>query len=274
MLTMVSAQSSGGDTLLLPLMDSSGGYIVKDIQGLDPVKATLVSTAFAQLDGAQLHNARRETRNIVMKLGLEPDYISNNVASLRTDLYKFFMPKSMITFSLYADDVLWGTTETVVETCDNNMFSADPEVDISLICYDPDFYAPDPVTLSSSTVSSSTTTEIDYEGTSDTGILFTITFPGPYSGISLYNRRPDMITDTIDLSASFLAGDVLEINSNPLSKGVTIIRSGLRIPSLYSLNYPQSSWISLKQGSNLFRAYLPGASIPFSLEYTPKYGGF
>jgi hypothetical protein len=50
MLTMVTVQNPSG-TLFLPLTDASQGYVVKDIQGLDPVKASLASSTMAQMDG-------------------------------------------------------------------------------------------------------------------------------------------------------------------------------------------------------------------------------
>ena len=99
---------------MLPLLDSSGGYSVKDIQGLDPGKASLVSTMLAQMDGGQLHNARRDPRNITMKLGIESDYLTNSVAGLRSGLYDFFMPKQSATLGFYFDDVLTALTTVTV----------------------------------------------------------------------------------------------------------------------------------------------------------------
>ncbi len=272
MLTMVTVQNPGG-TLLLPLMDSSGGYVVKDVQGLDPVKATLTSSTLAQVDGAQAQHARREPRNIIMKLGLEPDYAVTSVAGLRSNLYNYLMPKSPVTFALYSDDVLWGTTDAVVESMENNMFTADPQVDVSLICYDPDFYAPAPTVVDGSTVSTSDTQTIAYPGTSDTGIKFTLTFPGTADEIRLYNQRPDQVLDILRITGSFLANDVLTVDTNPGSKKITVTRAGLTFSVLYYLD-PTSTWISLMKGNNLFRAYYSGSAIDFSLEYTAKYGGF
>jgi hypothetical protein len=273
MLTLVTAQNPAAGTLLLPLQDSSGGYSVKDIQGLGPVKATLTSSQLAQMDGGQLHNARREPRNILMKLGLEPDYVSNSVASLRTDLYEFFMPKSMVTMGFSFDDVLTGITDCMVESADTNMFTADPEYNISLMSYDPDFLAPDPVIVNGSTTSGTATTTIPYPGTSDTGIIFSVTLTAVSTAIKLYNTRPDLKTQIIDILGSFLAGDQIVINTNPKQKAITIIRSGLNISALFYLQLG-SEWISLGRGDNKFRAYYTGTSLPYTVQYTTRYGGF
>jgi hypothetical protein len=272
MLTMVKAMNSKLGVLELPLLDSSGGYSVKDIQGLDPVKATLVSTQLAQQDGGQLHNARREPRNITMKLGIESDYITNTVAGLRMALYDFFMPKLPITLGFYFDDILVGSTDVVVESAEANMFSADPEIAISAIAYDPDFYAPDPVIVSGTTTNTLTTTAINYSGNSDAGIIFTLTFPGTASALKLYNTRPDNVTQIIDLVGSFIASDQLIINTIPGQKAITIIRSGLQLSALSYMK--PSQWISLMAGQNDFRAYYTGSGISYTVQYTPKYGGF
>jgi Siphovirus-type tail component, C-terminal domain len=269
---MVTIQNAQSGTLILPLADFSGGFIVKDIQGLDPVKATLTSSALAEIDGAQFQHARREPRNITMKLGLEPDYVTTTVASLRSELYDYFMPKSAVTLGFYFDDVLYATTVGVVESMENNMFTADPQVDISLMCYDPDFYAPDPVVVNGTTVSDATTHEIDYEGTSDTGIVFTLTFPGTASELWLYNTRPDNVMNLFRVSGSFLANDIFQVNSNPGSKSVTINRGGTKFSVLYYLD-AGADWPSLMRGPNLFRAYASGAGVPYTVVYTPRYGG-
>lgn len=151
MLTQVDITNGQSDTLSLYILDSSSGYEVRDIQGLDPVNATLTTSTIAQLDGVQPQNARRDVRSIVLKLGLKPDYVASTVQSLRTALYDWFMPKENIALSFYLDDALFVTTQGQVEDFQNAMFSADPEVDITIVCYDPDFYSNAPQVLSAVT---------------------------------------------------------------------------------------------------------------------------
>ena len=73
LLKTLKVTNSRGFTLDLPLEDISGGFIVKGIEGLGPVKATLVSSSFANMDGEQYHSSRRKARNLIVKLGLDPD---------------------------------------------------------------------------------------------------------------------------------------------------------------------------------------------------------
>jgi hypothetical protein len=273
MLTMVTIDSIQSGVLPLPLMDSSAGYIVKEIGGLDPVKATLVSSSRAQTDGAELHNKKREPRNITMRLGLDPDYVTNDVAILRSNLYRYLMPKSTIVFGIYDNDILFGTTEAVVEDFVASMFTPDPEINISLMCYDPDFYAPAEVLINGNTVSDMTTMAVSYPGTTDTGILFSIDFPANIGGVWINNTRPDGDTDTMEIQGTFLAGDTLTVNTNNGKKSVIMTRAGIDTPVLYWLS-KESNWILIKNGVNLVRVYAVGPPIPYTLQYTAKYGGF
>jgi Phage tail protein len=270
-LTIVESTNVRGDTLSLKTLDASNGYVVKEIDGLDPVNATLTTSSLAQRDGAQPQNARRDTRNITMKIGLEPDYVSTTVQSLRSNLYNWFMPKSNLTFAFYLDDVLYVVASGQVETNENSMFSADPEVDISIICYDPDFYAPDSVTISEDTVSDTTTQSIDYPGTSDAGVIFTLSIDRDLTDLALYNTAPDNTIQLFSLSGVFVSGDVLTINTIPGQKGITLTRSGLTSSVLYYVD-DSSVWLSLQEGVNLFRALASGDGIPYTLVYTAQYG--
>jgi len=272
MLTLLDITNARGDTLHLPILDSSAGYIVRDIEGLDPVKAVLTSSSMAQVDGAQAQNARRDIRNITMKLGFDPDFVTNTVQSLRSALYDYLMPKDNILLGFYIDGQIYAVTEGQVEDFNNSMFSADPEVDISILCYDPDFYGPAEETLTSATVSDTNTNTITYEGSSETGVIFTLNVNGLVSTFSLYNTTPENEVQVFTVHGSFGIDDVVTISTIPGSKSVTLLRAGVETSILYDLD-PTSDWISLKKGDNQFRAFSPGSPIPYTVTYVPKYGG-
>lgn len=273
MLTRVDLTNVRSDTLSLALADASNGYAVREIQGLDPVNASLTSSTMAQLDGAQPQNARRDTRNITMKIGLTPDYITSTVDSLRQSLYDYLMPKALVNLGLYKDESLYAITSGQVETFENNMFSSDPEVDISIICYDPDLYAPAAITANDNTTTTTSTTAYNYLGSSDTGVIFTLNVNRALSGFSLYNTSSDNSSQVFTMTGSFISGDVITVNSIPGKKAVTLTRNALTTSALSYVD-PTSSWVLFKRGVNLFRAVTDSPVIPYTLTYTPKYGGF
>lgn len=271
MLTVVEATNILGSTLRLPLLDTSKGYSVREIDGLGPVAATLTSSSLAQVDGTQAQNARRESRNITMKLGFTPDFVNTTVQSLRSVLYDYFMTKALVDLNFYIDDVLTMVTSGQVETFDNPLFTADPEADISILCYDPDFYGPAPLTLSSSTRSDTNTSLITYTGNSEAGLIFTLNVNRALTDFWITLQRPDNQRQKMEITGSFVAGDVITIDTRPGSKAVTLMRSGISSSILAGFD-ETGTWLSFQKGPNQFGAFAAGAGIPYTMVYTTQFG--
>jgi hypothetical protein len=253
-LTAVAITNSRGSTLTLPLADTSNGYAVRDIEGLDPVDATLTTSSIAQQDGAQPQNAQRITRNITMKIGLEPNWATETVRSLRAGLYDYLMPKANITMGFYFDGELSAVIAGQVESFDNTMFSADPEVDISIINYDPDFYGPAPVEVEGLTkADTSAPILIEYDGTSDAGFIFTLDIDQDIQDVTITNSGPDGLFQKMTLTGPFENEDVVTINTIPGSKSIVRTRGVLTTSALTGFD-PTSTWLTLRKGTNTFRA--------------------
>lgn len=272
MLTKVEVDNLQGQTLSLPLDDISGGYVVKDITGLDPVKATISSSAFAQLDGATFQGARREMRNILMKLGIEPDYAATSVSELRNDLYAFFMPKTDVQLRFFMDDVIFASIMGKVESCEAPPFTKDPELSVSMLCFDPSFISPDPTVVAGNTVANSTEQTINNPGTVEAGYVFQLNVNRSISGFSIYNRRPDGTIRQMDVALALVDGDVVKISTELRNKYATLTRGGVTTSILYAIS-PSSSWAALNPKNNFYRVLVSGAAIPFTLTYTARYGG-
>lgn len=274
MLNGFQAKSSRGETLELLLGDISQGYVIKSIDGLDPVKANVVSSSFANLDGEQYQSARREKRNIVIKLGMNGAFVVGGVRKLRARLYDFFLPKSQISLRFLSSasdepslDIL-GT----IESLEAPLFAQDPEATISILCFDPDFYDAVPVAFSGVSNWDSTRQSVTYSGTVETGFIFRLNVNRTIANVGVYNIPPDGVERKMDIAAALVAGDVLEISTVPGAKRVTRIRGGVSTSILYNLS-SFSDWIRLFSGVNQFRVAIEGAAIPYTLTYTTKYGG-
>ena len=272
MLTLVEVRTSHGDLLGMPLGDVSNGFSVEEIEGLDPVKATLVSSSFAKMDGEQYQSSRRETRNIKLKLGLEPDYLTNSVRDLRKRLYLFFMPKSLVNLKFYMSSGLIVDIVGRVESFETPLFAKEPAVDISIVCFDPDFISPTLGSLSGMSTATMTETLIQYDGTVESGISMVMPVNRTLSALTIYHRPSDGTLRLLDFSAPLVAGDSLKINTVAGNKSVTRTRTGTLSSVLYGVS-PQSSWIELLPGDNYIRVYAVGAEIPFTIEYKNRYGG-
>lgn len=268
----VEARNTNGDLLVLELEDVSDGLVVTEIDGLGPVKASVISSNFAQLDGTDYQNSSRAERNIVIKLALEPDYVSTSVYDLRDRLYNFFMTEAEVALRLYLINDLVVDTVGRVEDFDPKIFTQEPSVDISILCFDPDFIDITPVEIDGNTVSTSTETTVAYPGTSPVGFLFTLEVDRTLSAFTLYHRAPGGSLYSMDVAGSFVAGDIVRISTVNRQKYATLTRSGMTTSLLNGVSV-QSTWFQLVRGNNTFRAYATGAAIPYTVEYTPRYGG-
>lgn len=269
---LVEVRTDRGLLLSLPLDDQNEGFLVKSIDGLDPVDATLTYSSIANQDDEQEQSSKRVKRNIVLKLGYEPDYVNDSVKKLRDRLYGFFMPKSQVRLRFYSDDM--PTVEIVgrVEKMNAPLFARDPEATISILCAKSNFVGLDTLTFGGNTTSAATEQTVLYDGSIETGGLFTITPNRSLSSFTIYNRLPDDSVLSQAFAYSLLAGDSLEINSVTLSKSARLTRAGSTTSALYGIS-PYSQWLNLFPGENKIRIAAAGAAIPWTFKYANKYGG-
>lgn len=272
MLTYFEVRNPRGELFTLSLEDDSSGFLVEDIDGLEPVKATLVSSSFASIDGSQYQSSRRENRNLTIRLELSPDHLTETVFDLRNKLYRFFMPKLAVNLRFYMSEGFSVDISGRVESCNPVIFSSEPKVDISIVCFDPDFVDTTPIILSGSTVSTSVDTKVEYTGSVETGFTFALNVDRSLSAFTIYNRLPDNTLQILDFSAPLISGDVLTISTIGGDKSVTRNRAGVVTSLLYGMS-PQSSWIEFFPGDNDLRVYATGAAVPYTITYSNRYGG-
>jgi hypothetical protein len=274
MLSRIEVRNPQGSLLSLLMEDTNAGYSIQDFGGIGPVKATIVSSSFAQLDGVQFHSTRREARNLTLRLGLEPVYGGYSVGQLRQNLYDFFMTEMPVNLRCVMDADEAGLEVDiygVVESCEPAIFDKTPVVDVSIMCANPDFFNRVPVTLSGSSTAGTTETLISYLGTVETGIKFALNVDRSLAEFAIYLKLPSTELQILEFNTPLVSGDVLNINTIKKEKSVTLTRLGVTSPILYGVT-PQSSWVELRKGSNYIRVYATGAAVPYTLEYTTKYG--
>jgi Phage tail protein len=274
MLTKVDIDDLQGHTLSLPMQPTTPGYIVREIEGLDPVKATITATEFGQLDGSQFQSARREPRDLKLRIGLEPYFAGgSSVSALRTALYRCAMPKGTVKLTFYIDDVASYTISGVVETFETPLFAKDPEVSIGVRCMDPDFLAISETTVNGNSVSTTTEQTVTVDGTVEAGYIFTLSVNRTgVAGFTLYNRRPDGSMAQLDVTLALTTGDVVKISTQPKNKYATLTRGGSTTSILYAVSN-SSKWGPLYPDLNYIRVLISGAAIPYTIVYTNRYGG-
>jgi hypothetical protein len=273
MLTVVNATSAQGSLLSLPLGEVNSGIFIKEIGGLDPVKATIVSTSFPGVTGEVYQASKREARDVKLKLGLEPDYISEEPKDVRRRLYQFFMPNTKVDLQFVDSDGLVVDISGMIETFESPIFVQEPEVDISVRCFNSDFIEHlNQVEITGNTVSNTLDTEINYVGSVEAGIEFYLHVNRDIDEFTIYNTMPNGQFRQFDFAWPLHDGDQINLSTIPGKKFVTLTRAGVDSSLLYAKS-PQSSWIDLYPGTNLLRVYAEGAPIPYELYYDNRYGG-
>lgn len=269
-----------GESLTLELMfPEKSGFVIRDINGLGPSKATINSTPIATGDGSMYNSARVSSRNIVLSLGFlfKPD-----IETVRQLSYKYFPIKKKVQLIFKTDNRLC-STYGYVESNTPDIFSSDSGTQISINCPDAYFYSlgDDGTTVTvfsgvepnfSFPFSNESTSEkkiqfgiirntqeknIIYTGEVETGVLITIHAIGVASNITIYNTgtRDMMKIDTAKLAAmtgsGIIAGDDIIINTVQGQKSITLLRNGVYTNILNCLDR-DSDWFQITKGDNLF----------------------
>lgn len=271
MLQTVRVSNDRGEKLVLKLEDVVGGVYVKSIDGLDPVKATIVTSDNSGRDGIQYQNSRRDGRNIVFKLGMEASFDAGSIQTIRSKLMGFFMTKSRVTLEFIRSEAPSVSIEGRVEDSSFPLFARDPEGSVSILCFNPDFEDKTKMVHPGETNIGNMNNYLDYEGTVETGFVFQIFPTRSIEGFSVFHKAGDDVTRLWEYKGDLVRGDKLEFNSTPGSKRVVLTRNGVTESVLYGMT-PTSDWLELYQGRNNFVVVVEGTPIPYSISYTNKFG--
>ncbi len=104
------------------------------------------------------------------------------------------------------------------------MFTQEPTVELSILCFDPDFYDPIPVILSGNTTGSASSPEtpVLYEGTVDTGIVFKLMPQRLIYEVTIFHRPPNDDLRSLEVDYTLNAGDVLTVTTISGKKSVIL----------------------------------------------------
>lgn len=271
MLNKVQVITALGAVLELPLDGFGNEYIVEDIEGLDPNKATMLTSSTVLQDGVEDQGSREEGRDIILKLEYDMNHPSS-VSSRRHKLYQFLMPQSLVTLRFFMEDMPVVDIVGRVENMDAPMFAKEPKATISVFCHKPAFYSKDVYTFSGNTTDTVEAVDLTYNGTSPAPISFDLRPNRTMTGVTLYQNLSNGAGFTLQYVGSLLAGDLLEIETAKGFKGAWLTRAGVRKSVLNGIA-PNATWLNLYPGENALRAFVAGAAVPYTIEYRERFGG-
>lgn len=278
------------------------GFIIKNIDGLGPVKANINFKELATNDGAIDNSARLSSRNIVMSLQFIE---SPTIEETRLKSYKYFPIKRNIKFLIETDNRICETIGRV-EANVPTIFSNAEGCQISILCSNPYFYSAgenganqtifygtDPLfefpfsnesltedLIEFGSIENRTEGTIYYDGDAEIGITIRIHAVGEAAGLVIYNTKTREIMRINDdklkslIGSGIQAGDEITITTSRGEKGIYMLRSGVTINILNSLEKP-IKWFQLSKGDNTF-AYTASAgltNLQFRIENKVIYEG-
>lgn len=289
MLTHIEAHSPRADIdeLTLSIGNVETDTIqIRNIDGLGPVKASVNTTPFGSSDGEFSNGNIVGKRNIVMTVGLNPNWIDQSVENLRSLLYAYFIPKAGVTLRFFSDERPSCEIFGWVEGCEPIIFSKDPQVQISIICPQPDFVGVDSVIIQGEIKSDveviegfidpEDATEIDYEGTVSTGFKLTLTpsvaVPAYTGHFIIVNKTPELVTIQFETTVD----ETQDVEFSSI-KGQKYLRlfTGVPVNILHLAISPSGpfKWAQLQPGLNTFGVVSGTEGQEWVLEYFNRYGG-
>ncbi len=134
------------DLLQLDFNGLSGDYLITNIQGLSPAKATMNTNEAALIDGALFNSSKVNMRTINIAFTIE-----NRVEYNRLFAYAVLRPKKSVTLH-YQSSLLDVTIEGYVESFDVTHFEAKQVATVAIICPSPYWKSAEAVITEMSTI--------------------------------------------------------------------------------------------------------------------------
>ena len=278
MLTSIEVSSpSAREVLVLPLEESEDplqriDYFVRNIDGIDPVKASFSSIEMAHSDGVFIQNTSLDSRNIVINISPNPDYIDKTVQALRGNLYRYFMPKNHVTIRFVDDTVVAREISGIVESFETSIFSKEPSFTISILCPNPNFSSIEESVKTFQTTAQSERTELLYSGSSETGVVLRMLATTPLSDFRFEIQSENGVIQTFTYNGHIPVNNAIVIDTNFRKRRIHLVTGSVSKTVLYNVS-TQSVWPQLYPGSNLIRVYTIAVPQTYTLTYTNKFGG-
>jgi len=242
-------------------------YIIKKIEGLGPVAASIVTTSYSAQDGETYQSAKAGMRNVVLTLGYRANYaVGDSIQKVRRDLYASLPPKADIKLRFIDDEGVTVDINGYVETHEPAIFSEEPEVVISILCPQPYFRGLKAVVLDGYT---NTAIDTNYVGDALTGFFLELFVDREISMVTVKNN----LDRDIVFNGGLYNGDKLAISTVKGEKSIRRTRTSDTVSVLGGLI---SGSLSMDIGPLIeyIRVTVPNSvQIPLTITYTPMYVG-
>lgn len=248
---------------------------IRSITGLDPVKATINTSQFVSVPGGVFSGSNIPSRNVVLTLKPNPDWVTWTVESLRKLIYLYFPSGSPVQL-VFEDDVKPPVTIFgYVEDCSVNPFVKDVELQVSIICPDPYFSSLNPIVVTGRTVNAYSPANVTYNGEIPAGVILEIDdHSGEADATRLQIQTMDPATGVFIVDGTVNPEQKFIMSSLPGNKYVDTVRltTGVVVGLLGKIE-DGYSWPTLSPGSNPVSIITDAGSHDWTLTYYERFGG-
>lgn len=248
-------------------------YVLKAASGLGPPDSDILLAG--KVGNGALYKGRRvPDRNIVLRIGMNPDYsLSDPVGSLRDKLYNLLESSAggLITINLIDSVRQTLTIQGAVEKFEVPVSNKEIEVQISFLCPDPFFTTTADVTESPGV----STYNVTYLGTAPVGFLMTIGPNGNQTGNWLRVTK-SQTGEYIELDGTTTTNYYYRIDTREGQRIIRLSTGGVSGTYNVAMNRLDLgySWFKLTPGLNTFvLTTMTGSPLVNSITYRPSYWG-
>lgn len=272
MIHSITATNPQGESLKMELARPEGsGLIIRKVDGLGPVKATVNLTSVVGLDVSTVNSTSLDPRNIVFDIEL---MAQPTIEVTRRLSYNFFQLRKLVKLEVVTDTITF-TTEGIVESNEPDIFSQNESVAISIICGNPYLIGAQWISedfssviaqfefewenglglneLELSTRSTSNARIFENIGDPDVGVVFKLKFTGPVTSPRIVKMigGDALKIDSAKLSTiaggGIVAGDEIHLSTIVGDRYARLYRTGATINILGAID-PTSNWLQLSKG--------------------------
>ncbi len=248
---------------VLELTDNEENYQITNIEGLDPPKADINTSSYANNDGFSFNGSKIKDREIVITMKINGDVEEN-----RLKLYKYFRIKEWCKI-YYKSELRDVFIEGYVQTMDAPKFTQNTTAQISILCPDPyfkdveimvqsiskiikKFVFPFSIDMKEPTIVSEVELEkisnIVNDSETETGLMINILFMGTVNKLEIRNIDTGK---NIIIDYEFKKNDKLIINCNRGNKTVILTRDAVKY-NLIPFIRKGYTFFQLEMGDNQF----------------------
>lgn len=289
MIKSVTITNHLGESLILELTRPDlSGFIIKEIDGLGPVKADINTTKRATMDGTAYNSASAGQRDITFQLQFYTTGIES-IEDIRHRSYKYFPLKKQVTIRVETDNRI---SETIgyIESNEPNIFSNQEGCTVVVVCPDPYFYSvntnetifygvepafefplfndsPTEPLLELGTVKNKTEENVFNSGDAEVGMSIIMHATGDVSNVTIYNldTRERMDLDTSKMP-DYISAQLFEDDNIQWVSGVLMwyTNPNAQMPNhgLWT-GYEDQTWVASD-----YISVIPGTEIEYSLLLT------